>query len=380
MSRRNSFTNTISTTMKSVKRRLSRQNSTESLADKRKSLDSTSYVDTEDLLKPSGGVDIASYNFPPGENAYANIDVDATDAVLAEETQPVVKINTGNIYDDPEYQARVTRLTNTALNHLLQINGRPVDVEYVNILQPPHLPPPTDLFITQHIINKYLQQVLTLNVTLFQLLQESPGINAPLYKAFVLILINQMPNMDQKFLLKFNEAMYTFFLRWVDQIPAMIELVLNTNGHDVIKEIMTVVNQSVYRSLFLFLRANNIAAIETVKLFTDIPYDQLSDRDFPNDEFKNIINNEQRVISNMFTDKFNNAVFQKTFNRYYLLPRPTLDLNIPFVPRITTITLNMEIIRLMRLQRTPADVFDNPLYQRPISNAVYIERVNDSSA
>ncbi|ACH69524.1 hypothetical protein D1Q00_gp163 [Trichoplusia ni granulovirus LBIV-12] len=373
MSRRNSFSNTISTTMKNVKRRLSRQSSTEVLEQKRKR------IDTEDLLKPSGG-DIASYNFPPDENAYANIDVDATDAVLAEETQPVVKINTGNVYDDPEYQAKVTRLTNTALKHLLEISGHPIDAEYVNMLHPPHLPQTSDLFITQHILNKYLQQVLKLNVTLFQLLQESPGINAPLYKAFVLILINQMPNLDHNFLLKFNEAMYTFFLRWVDQVPAMIELVLNTNGHDVIKEIMTVVNQSVYRSLFLFLRANNIAAIETVKLFTDIPYNQLNDKDFPNDEFRNQINNEQRIINNMFTDKFNNAVFQHTYNRYYLLPRPTPDLNVPFIPKITTITLHTEIIRLMRLQRTPADLFDNPLYQRPISNAVYIEKVNESSA
>ncbi|AAF05286.1 ORF172 [Xestia c-nigrum granulovirus] len=378
MSRRSSFSSTISNTVKNVKRRLSRQSSTESLPDKRKP-SYTQPFDPEELLKPSGS-DIASYEYPPDETAYADIDVDATDAVMAEETQPVVKINTGNIYDDPEYLTKVTRFTNNAISHLLEMNGQPIDVDFVNILRPPELPPTTDLFIIQHILNKYLEKVLKLDLTLFQLLQESPGINAPLYKIFVMVLISKMPDLDEKFLSKFNDAMYTFYIRWVNQVPALIEIVLNTNGYDVIKEIMTIVNQSVYRTLYLFLRANKITGIETVKMFTGLPYEKIQDTMFPSDELKNKINNEQRVITNMFTDKFNNAVFQKTFDRYYLLPKPTPDLKTTLVPRISTLPLNMEMIRLIRLQRTPAELFDSPLYQKPISNSVYVEQVDETNA
>lgn len=82
----------------------------------------------------------------------------------------------------------------------------------------------------------------------------------------------------------------------------------------------------------------------------------------------------------MFTDKFNNAVFQKTFDRYYLLPKPTPDLKTTLVPRISTLPLNMEMIRLIRLQRTPAELFDSPLYQKPISNSVYVEQVDETNA
>ncbi|AKR17539.1 hypothetical protein [Mocis latipes granulovirus] len=375
MSRRNSFSNTMSSTIKSVKRRFS-GNETSSSAKVKKL-----YV-PEDLLKPiSGSTDTAQYNYPSPENVYNNIDVDASDAVFAEETQPIIKINPGNIYDDPEYQAHVVRLAKNSLNHLLKANNTiSINQNYVSILQAPQLPHTSDLFVIQYIINKYIQQVLNLDLTLYQMLQEWPGVNAPLYKAYVLVLINSMPNMDVKFLHKFSEALYTFYLQWVDQVPAMIEIVLNTNGHDVIKEIMTLINQSVYKPVYLLLKANNITNIEYAKQFTNIPFAELSDKDFPSDEIKNKINNEQRIISNRFLDKFNATVFQQTYKRYYLLPKATPNLDVPYIPKIITNVLNTEIIRLIRLQRTPADLFDYPLYQRPLQNTVYIENINESNA
>lgn len=325
--------------------------------------------------------DIPSYNFPPPQDtAYSSIDVNATDAVFAEETQPVIKINSGNIYDDPEYQRHVTRLTNTMLKPFIVSNGERINLNYVCIVQAPQLPQTEDLFVKQHLINAYLQRVLGLNTTLFQLLQTTPGISAPLYKAYVLILIKSLPNVDKRFLHKIDEAMYSFYISWADQIPALIEIVLNTNGQDVMKEMMTVVNQSVYRLLYLILRANNIEGIENVQQFYALPFDQLSDAIFPDDEARNTTNNHQRVITNKFIDKFNEAVFNKVFKRYYLLSNPTADISIPYIPKININTLNTEITRLFRLQRVPTDLFDNPGYSTQPTNKVYLDSINDSYA
>ncbi|AJK91797.1 ORF136 [Spodoptera frugiperda granulovirus] len=336
-------------------------------------------ISYEDLLKPVGN-DIASYNYARPDTSYSTIDVSANDAIYAEETQPVVRIKTGNIYDDPDYLKQVTKSTEFSLKPLLTSDNQLVNVNYVFIAQAPQLPHNTDLFTKQHIINSYLQRVLNLNMTLFQLLHNTPGISAPLYKAYVLILMRSMPNADVKFLHKINEAMYSLYTRWADQVPAMIELVLNTNGENVIKEIMTVINQSVYRILYMVLRANNVANIDTVRVFADLPFRQVSDADFIDDQERNTINNQQRIITNSLVDKFNNAVFQHTFNRYYLLPTKTPDIDVPYVAQITTQTLHMEMIRLFRLQRTPADLFDNPAYVRS-SNTVYVDTtLNESEA
>lgn len=335
----------------------------------------------EDLLKPVGNNDdIAVYNYARPDTSYNTVDVSATDAIFAEETQPLVKIKTGNIYDDPDYQRHIVKVTEYALKPLLTSDNQPVNVNYIFIAQPPQIPQTTDLFAKQHIINAYLQRVLNLNMTLFQLLHNTAGISAPLFKAYVLILMRSLPNANVKFLHKINEAMYSLYTRWADQVPAIIEIVLNTNGENVIKEIMTLVNQSVYRMLYLVLRANSVANIDTVRVFADLPFGQVSDADFIDDQERNTINNQQRIITNSFVDKFNDAIFQHTFNRYYLLPTRTPDLDVPYVPQITTHTLHMEMVRLFRLQRTPDDLFDNPNYARP-SNTVYVNTtLNESEA
>lgn len=341
-----------------------------------------SKISYEDFLKPVGGDtnNISSYNFPPPETAYSNIDVRASDAVFAEETQPVIKVNTGNIYDDPDYLKHISRLTEAALKPLLTMNGEKVDVQYICIAQAPQFPLTTDLFAKQHLINSYLLRVLNLDTTLYQLLHTTPGVSAPLYKAYVLILLRSLPNASPKFLNKINEAMFSMYTRWADQVPAMIELVLNTNGEDVMKEIMTVVNQSVYRIMFLLLRSNNIAGVDTVKLFAGLPFEQISDADFPDDQTRNSINNEQRIITNTFIDKYNEAVFSRNYHRYYLLPQRTPDIEVPYIPKIHINTLHMEMIRLFRLQRTPAELFDNPAYRKPVTNKVYVENVTESEA
>ncbi|ABQ52071.1 hypothetical protein SlGVgp128 [Spodoptera litura granulovirus] len=283
MSRRNSFTNAINNVIKR-KRKLS-----------------TSSVDAENLLKPE-------YLTPPEKKIKESSSV--YEALVTEEKTVLKKPDDVDVYDNPAYLDMIQKYTNVALYSLIHLNNRPIDTNRVVIAEPPRLPHTKDLFLLQSIMNKYFNEVLNINENIYRFLQSAPGDSAVAYMTFMLHLYNTGFRGEQFH--KTCNAVKSFYLQWADQIDHLVELVINLNGSNVVKEIMNIVNQSVYNVVYI---------IEKSKASGTVPpsyfYNSVFDITDPlHADIHKALDSDQMYLTNIFSAKFNRT-FDTIYDKYY---------------------------------------------------------------
>lgn len=121
---------------------------------------------------------------------------------------------------------------------------------------PPQLP--ADLDLQQEVLTLYIRHHLNVNTTVYNFMRTVGGDRAVGYMVFVLYL--QHRGVDDALVRDTARVMRVFYDKWADTVHNMVPLAVNLNGHDPIKEIMTLVNQSVYTVVRFVLSTQELSS------------------------------------------------------------------------------------------------------------------------
>ncbi|AKN80824.1 hypothetical protein [Diatraea saccharalis granulovirus] len=166
---------------------------------------------------------------------------------------------------------------------------------------------------TQTALNTYLLYTLKGNKNAYRLLQ-FPGQRCVAYYYIVRYLISQ--NIIDGELRVICKEMYKMYKSWCDQVPALYPLVINLNGADPTKEIMSIVNQSVY---------SMVKFIVNVLLNNNIP-DYLYEVDYkPNEDYWQNISHDIDTDNVHLTFIFDSKLMSinKNVDKYYNYDKET---------------------------------------------------------
>lgn len=190
------------------------------------------------------------------------------------------------------------------LRHLVYING--VDVRnmlHVYIAKVPFLP--ADLEALQIVMDKYFNNVLNMNMSVYMFLQTCTGDYTVGYYYFTRLL--RSLNMDKIKYDKCRKVMYKMYIGWSENVCRLFGLVINANGAAPVKEIMNIINQSVY----MFLRFVTKTTDQTSLFFIDNPYELPANSMDPLEE--EVI--QQQELVDLYNQKLYN-VYTHNFSKF----------------------------------------------------------------
>lgn len=194
-----------------------------------------------------------------------------------------------DVFDDAEVER--------ALHSLTHYNGVKMNLQRNIVCRPPMLTD-GDPGMVQRIMNRYLSEVLNLpNYTIYRLVQTMRGDSAVGYKAFAMYLYKKFyTNLPRDEFDCLADAMYNFYENWSHVVSALLPLVVNLNGADPVKEVMNVVNQSVYTLVVFVARS---AGVSLPKFFVEVNWDAKRDEEhYVVDQALEI---KQLALTNAFT-------------------------------------------------------------------------------
>lgn len=231
------------------------------------------------------------------------------------------------------------QLLQKALAPALSVNGKIVDRQRIFVAKAPHLPDRNDLELMQDVLNHYFREVLGLGTSVYNFLQNSPGDAAVGYLYFACILHEAGLKDDEKTFRRCCDAMKSMYSAWAEEVGKMFPLVLNLNGRNVIKEMMNIVNQSVYRLVAFIMFTQNMSVPE---LFYKSPAPPQSC------EERMLTTNvaiEQQMLTNVFNERFQSALQSRNVYKFYSEERETPYVNLTriklHIPKFTANQLNL---------------------------------------
>ncbi|AER41551.1 hypothetical protein [Epinotia aporema granulovirus] len=216
-------------------------------------------------------------------NDYDKDDKDDTETMDVDETETMIDSN---------------------LHHLMYINGIDIgSVPHVYIAKAPFLP--TELDEIQLVMDKYFNNVINMNMSVYLFLQMSKGDYSVGYYYFTKLL--RSLNMNAIKYEYSRKVMYKMYMDWAENVCKLFGLVINANGASPVKEIMNIINQSVYSFLKFVAKPHNLPM-----LFFDNIY-QLPKNDINTLDDEMI---QQRELTDFYNQKIVRCTHHNQFRKF----------------------------------------------------------------
>lgn len=216
-----------------------------------------------------------------------------------------------------QHEQNERKILDKLLAPALMVNGYVQDRNLVFVARPPLLPDREKLERMQALLNRYFVEVLDINTTVYRFVQTAPGDNAVGYNYFARYLHSKGVSTNPLVFEKCCDVMRSMYTAWADEAPKMVTLMLNLNGFNVLKEVMNVVNQSVYRFVAFVLKTENVGApkyfYETIAPAMD---------EFAKSDLETKLLFEQHTLSNLYNENFDAAV-RRHMQKFYTEDRET---------------------------------------------------------
>nr|UYX49741.1 hypothetical protein Datr000111 [Darna trima granulovirus] len=153
--------------------------------------------------------------------------------------------------------------------------------------------------IMQTELNHYFQKTLKLNYNTYKL-THSAGDNAVAFQHYVEYLITYNLNLSKSKFEKIYKIMYNMYKLWLNQINDLHKLVSNLNGYDSVKEMMNIINQSVYGLVYFLL--NNVLNVNVNQLFFNSSYN-INDVKYNNENEIDSIKSLQSTLTALYAQR-----------------------------------------------------------------------------
>ncbi|UXX41924.1 hypothetical protein [Psilogramma increta granulovirus] len=176
--------------------------------------------------------------------------------------------------------------------------------------------------VLQIILNNHLSEVYPQNYTAFEL-THMKGDRAVAYLYYVHFMIVHGVDRNQYVFQNLCNIMRYMYMQWSDQIKHLYPLVVNLNGADPTKEIMNIVNQSVYSVIrFVF---NNVLRLRVNDYFADLKQHSTFDATTHPESFFTSYSDQQQLMG-MFNVAINQL--QPTQHKHYSYEQITDNVNL----------------------------------------------------
>ncbi|QBQ01676.1 AgseGVORF137-like protein [Hyphantria cunea granulovirus] len=196
-----------------------------------------------------------------GSGVYPNINAELPDT---SGVQPIASASTASVAITPSTQivspAPVTSAKTLLkpeepnLKTLTMLYNKPVNLNSVFIAKVPTLSDNPARSV--QILNDYFDRILQISGGVSSFLRLTPGDTAVGYAPYVYLLYNK--GMRGSTLKQSRNVIRQMYIQWADQVPRLLHAVIQVNGADPVKEVMTVVNQSVFRFVAFALSAGEV--------------------------------------------------------------------------------------------------------------------------
>lgn len=179
-----------------------------------------------------------------------------------------------------------------------------------------------NLDVLQILLNKHLSEVYPQQYTAYEL-THMKGDRAVAYLYYVHYMVVNGVNRNSYVFQQLCKVMHNMYMQWSDQIKYMYPLVVNLNGADPTKEMMNIVNQSVYSVIkFVF---NDVLNARVDNYFADLKENSVFDATIDPKVFFTSYSDQQQL-----TGLFNVAINQlrPTPHKHFNYEQITTDVSV----------------------------------------------------
>ncbi|QOD40084.1 Maph121 [Matsumuraeses phaseoli granulovirus] len=223
---------------------------------------------------------------------------------------------------NPTFGGETVAINSTGnFNLQAQISATPSSIDVDMFIAPnrlyinkvPNLNFDNNLTLVQSTLNTYLLNI-GINKNAYQMLQTYSGDRAVGYYYFArYLIVNKVANTPEVFK-EIVHAMRKLYMTWLDQLTALYPLVVNLNGADPTKEIMTIVNSSVYTLIKYIM---SVVDVNLPMEFYNLPLNEYVPAECREafDKFDLFIEGQNETLTSLYNLKI--FAFPKSVEKFY---------------------------------------------------------------